>query len=182
LTRIECNLLPFPIVLVKEPFFLNLLGACSVKDTTNYHIIYETNSHLRSVIKSLSCALIVLGAAAQAADKTDPAGTWTWTQPGRNGGADRTNTLTLKMEDSKLTGKISAPGRGGQAAETAIADAKVEGDAISFVVVREYNGNSMTNKYAGKISADKITGKIESVRNGEARSNDWEAKRMDAKK
>jgi|ERR1022692_2120699 hypothetical protein len=131
-----------------------------------------------SLIKIVSCAILVLGAAAQAQDKkADPAGTWIWTTPGRNGGPDRTNTLTLKLEDSKLTGKISVPGRGGQSAETAIADAKVEGDTISFAVVREFNGNSITNKYSGKIAGDKITGKAESMRNGEAQSRDWEANR-----
>ena len=136
-----------------------------------------------SIIKSLSCALLVIGAAAQAADtKANPAGTWTWTQPGRNGGPDRTNSLTLKMEDSKLTGKLSAPGRDGQSNATAISDAKVDGDTLSFTVVREFNGNSNTNKYSGKISADKITGKMDSVRNGEAQSRDWEAKRSDEKK
>ena len=135
------------------------------------------------MVKSLSCVLLLIGTAAQAADaKTDPAGTWTWTQPGRNGGPDRTNSLALKMEDSKLTGKISAPGRGGQIAETPIAEAKVEGDAISFTVIREFNGNSMTNKYSGKISTDKITGKIEFVRNGEAQSRDWTASRVADKK
>src|SRR5437867_2025725 len=128
---------------------------------------------LTSLIKIVSCAILVMGAAAQAQDKkVDPSGAWTWTAPGRNGGPDRTNTLTLKMEDSKLTGKLMAPGRGGQSAETPIADAKVEGDTISFAIVREFNGNSITNKYSGKIAGDKIMGKTESMRNGEAQSRD----------
>src|SRR3954471_511893 len=114
--------------------------------------------------------------------KADPAGTWTWTMPGRNGGADRTNTLTLKVADSKLTGKISAPGRDGQASERDIADAKVEGEKVSFAVVREFNGNSMTNKYTGKIEGDKIVGKMTyRNRDGEEQSRDWEAKRADKK-
>ena len=140
---------------------------------------YKHKQHgFASLIKIVSCAILVLGAAAQAQDKkADPAGTWTWTTPGRNCGPDRTNTLALKIEDSKLTGKLSAPGRGGQSAETPIADAKVEGDTISFAVVREFNGNSITNKYSGKIAGDKITGKTESMRNGEAQSRDWEAMR-----
>jgi hypothetical protein len=136
-----------------------------------------------SLIKIVSCAILVLGAAAQAQDKkADPTGTWTWTTPGRNGGPDRTNTLTLKIEDSKLTGKVSAPGRDGQSVETPIADAKVEGDTISFAVVREFNGNSNTNKYSGKLAGDKITGKMEFTRNGDTQSRDWEAKRAADKK
>ena len=137
-----------------------------------------------SLTQSVCCALLVLGAAAQAADaKVDPAGTWIWTQPGRNGGADRTNSLTIKKVDAKWTGKMAAPGRGGQAAaDIDISDAKLDGDTFSFVVVREFNGNSMTNTYSGKISADKITGKSETIRNGEAQSRDWEAKRAEEKK
>lgn len=132
-----------------------------------------------SLIKIVSCAALILAAAAQAQDKkVDPSGTWTWATPGRNGGPDRTNTLTLKIEDSKLAGKLSAPGRGGQAADTAIADAKVDGDTISFAVVREFNGTSNTNKYSGKIAGDKITGKMEFTRQGETQSRDWEAMRQ----
>jgi hypothetical protein len=110
-------------------------------------------------------------------------GIWTWSTPGRNGGPDRTNTLTLKIEGSKLSGKVAAPGRGGQVAETAIAEGKIEGaENVSFVVVREFNGNSVTNKYSGKISGNKITGKIEFTRDGEAQSRNWEASRLtDAK-
>jgi hypothetical protein len=117
------------------------------------------------------------------AQDSNPEGIWTWSTPGRNGGPDRTNTLTLKIEDSKLTGKLSAPGRGGQVLETAITEGKVEGaENISFLVVREFNGNSVTNKYSGKISGNKITGKIEFTRDGEAQSRNWEASRLtDAK-
>jgi hypothetical protein len=47
--------------------------------------------------------------------------------------------------------------------------------------VRTYNGNSNTNKYSGALTADKITGKVESVnRNGEPQSHDWVAKRAAA--
>jgi hypothetical protein len=117
---------------------------------------------------------VFFGILAQAADV---AGTWTWVTPGRNGGTDRTNTLTLKIDDSKLTGKIAAPRRGGQIAETPITDGKIDGDKVSFAVVREYNGTSNTNKYTGTVSADKITGKMEFTRDGDTQSRDWEAKR-----
>ncbi len=124
-------------------------------------------------------ALLLLAAAAHAADAS---GNWTWSTPGRNGGPDRVSTLTLKAEGAKLTGKVSASGRDGKAVETPIADGKVDGDSIAFNVVREINGNSTTTKYAGKVSADKITGKIETNRDGQPQSRDWEAKRAaDAK-
>ena len=123
--------------------------------------------------------LLLLGALplAQADDKkVDPTGTYVWTQPGRNGGADRTNTLVLKLDGDKLTGKLSAPGRGGAATETEIADGKLTGADVSFSVVRTFNGNTMTNKYSGTIADGTIKGKIEFNRNGDVQSRDWEAK------
>jgi hypothetical protein len=131
-------------------------------------------------------AKIMLGAAlltgtiiqAQAQDKkVDPTGTYIWTQAGRNGGPDRTNTLVLKLDGDKLTGNVMAPGRGGAAAAaTDIADGKLTGADISFNVVRDFNGMSMTNKYTGTLADGTITGKIETMRNGEPQSRDWTAK------
>ncbi|PYK62802.1 MAG: hypothetical protein DME21_05160 [Verrucomicrobia bacterium] len=119
----------------------------------------------------------------QAQDKkADPTGTWTWTTPGRNGGPDRKSTLKLKVEGDKLTGTLSAPGRGGQSNDSAIADGKLKGDEISFTVIREFGGNKITAKYNGKISDDSIKGKIETERNGQTNSRDWEAKRETEKK
>ena len=130
--------------------------------------------------KILLGATLLMGAMiqAQAQDKkVDPTGTYIWTQAGRNGGADRTNTLVvLKLDGDKLTGKVSAPGRGGAAADTEIADGKVTGADVSFNVVRDFNGTSMTNKYSGTIADGSIKGKIESERNGQPQSRDWEAK------
>ena len=87
----------------------------------------------------------------------------------RNDGPDRTNTLTLKLEGDKLTGTLSMLRRNGEKMDTAIQDAKVAGDEISFSIVREFNGNTMTSKYSGKLSADSIKGKIDFERDGEPR-------------
>jgi hypothetical protein len=133
---------------------------------------------LPSALKAMACAAFMACAAIHA---QDAAGVWTWTTPGRNGGPDRTNSLTLKIEDSKLTGKLASPSRGGRVSETAISDAKSDGDGISFVVIREFNGNSITNRYSGKVAADKINGKIEVTRDGEVQSRNWEATRSDSK-
>jgi hypothetical protein len=128
-------------------------------------------------------AVMLAGVLAHAKDsKSDVAGTWTWTAPGRNGGPDRTNTLALQIESSKLTGKLTAPGRGGQINETPIAEGKLDGGGISFLVVREFNGNSVTNKYTGKIEGEKIHGTIQFTRNGEEQSRDWEASRATSTK
>jgi hypothetical protein len=134
----------------------------------------KIKSHIKTFLFGSTAAIALLATIAQAAD---PSGTWTWSTPGRNGAPDRVSTLTLKVEDTKLTGKVSVPGRDGNAVETPIADGKVDGDNISFDLVRQFNGNSSTNKYTGAVTADAITGKVESSRNGETQSRKWEAKR-----
>ena len=115
---------------------------------------------------------------AQAQDKkVDPSGTYMWTQAGRNGGPDRTNTLVLKLDGDKLTGKLTAPGRGGAApTPTDITEGKVTGAEVSFSVVRDMGGNSMTMKYSGKFADGAIKGKIDMDMNGNPTSRDWEAK------
>ncbi len=134
-----------------------------------------------SLLNLVTCGLLAVGSLTQlqAADKADPSGTWTWTQPGRNGGPDRKSTLKLKVDGDKVTGTISTPGRGGQAAEAEISDGKIKGDEVSFAVTREFNGNKVTSKYNGKVSGDTIKGKVERPGRdgGEARATDWEAKR-----
>src|SRR5437016_11790326 len=99
--------------------------------------------------------------AAEDNKKADPSGTWTWTTPGRNGGADRKMTLKLKVEGEKVTGTLSSPGQDGETVKNEIEDGKIKGDEISFTVTREFNGNKRTFKYHGKISAEAIKGKTE---------------------
>ena len=82
-------------------------------------------------------------------------------------------TLKLKLDGDKLTGAMV--GQNGQ--ETAIEDGQFKDGEVSFKVTRERQGNKITTKYAGKVSGDTIKGKIESERNGQPQSRDWEAKR-----
>lgn len=90
----------------------------------------------------------------------DPSGKWTYETQGRNG--PQTVTLTLKASGDSLTGSMSG-GRGGP---VDISDGKVNGDNISFSVVREFNGNQFTTKYSGKVSGDTIELTIEGPRGG----------------
>lgn len=138
------------------------------------------NMKTGKITKFLLGAALLIAATVQvrADDKTtDPSGTYIWTMPGRNGGPDRTNTLVLKLEGDKLTGKLSAPGRGGQVNDMDVADGKVSGSDVSFYVVRSFNGRSMTNNYSGTLTDGTIKGKISFVnRNGDEQTRDWEAK------
>jgi len=133
-------------------------------------------SKLLKIVRLAVCLALVSCFTANADDKkTDPTGTWKWSFTGQNG-QTRESTLTLKLDGDKLTGSLA--GRNG---DTAIANAAVKGDEISFEVTREFNGNKVTSKYTGKLSGDSIKGKIESTRDGQPQSRDWDAKRETAK-
>lgn len=136
---------------------------------------------LTPLLQSAVCLAFALGLTAFAqdkkAEKTDASGTWTWTAAGRGGGEGRKLTLKLKADGDKLTGTMSAPNRQGEARETAIEDGKIKGDEITFAVTREGNNGKLVTKYSAKISGDTLKGKIETERDGQTRSRDWEAKR-----
>lgn len=125
------------------------------------------------LIKTAACGLLLVGLVAQAQDakKVNPTGKWSWTSPGRDG-ATRTNTMTLKLDGEKLTGTVA-----GRQQDTEIGDAKLTGEEISFTVTREFQGNKIVQKFKGKVTSDKIVGKVESNRDGETTSRDWEAKK-----
>src|SRR5947209_16177581 len=87
--------------------------------------------------------LLVIAIGAFAADVS---GKWTYEAPGRGGGPGRPTTITLVQEGSKLTGEVPGMGRGGDnpPPPSKIENGKVDGDMVSFEVVREFNGNKMT--------------------------------------
>jgi hypothetical protein len=134
-------------------------------------------AQLRSLFAALLVGTLLFGFTA-AVSAVDPSGTWTWSTPGRNGGPAREMTLKLKLDGEKLTGSVTMPGRqGGDPVTTEIAEGKFKNDEVTFTVTREYNGNKMVTKYSGKVTAESIKGKIESERQGQPTSRDWEAKK-----
>jgi hypothetical protein len=80
----------------------------------------------------------------------DASGKWTAEMQGRNGNT-MTVTMNLKADGDKLSVTVS-----GRAGDTEISDGKVDGDTVSFSVVREFNGNKMTQHYNGKLDGDTI--------------------------
>lgn len=112
----------------------------------------------------LSCLL------AMAAFAADVTGKWTAEVQGR-GGNTQTVTMNLKADGSALTGTVS--GRNG---DSQITNGKVDGDTISFTVVREFQGNSVKINYTGKVSGDEI--KFTQQREGgEGKGQEFTAKR-----
>lgn len=80
----------------------------------------------------------------------DVSGKWTAEMQGRDGNT-MTITMNLKADGDKLTGTVS-----GRRGDTDISDGKIEGDNVSFSVVREFNGNQFKQSYKGKLDGDTI--------------------------
>jgi len=76
-------------------------------------------------------------------------GKWTAQVPGRQGPQD--TTFNFKAEGEKLTGTMS-----GRQGDVAISDGTIKGNAVSFKVVREFNGNKFTLAYKGTLDGDTI--------------------------
>jgi len=81
-------------------------------------------------------------------------GTWELTSTTQQG--TRTSTLTIKED---MTGTYKS-----RDTETPIKDLKVEDDLVSFKIVREFQGNSVTMEFKGKIDGATLTGQFISER------------------
>jgi len=114
---------------------------------------------------TLLTALLAVGAFA-----ADVTGKWSAEVPGR-GGQARTQTIDLKADGATLTGSI---GMGDNS--TAITDGKVDGDTVSFKVVREMNGNTIKSSYVGTVAGDEIKFKM-SVEGRDGPAREFTAKR-----
>jgi hypothetical protein len=100
--------------------------------------------------RKLFWALALVGVLALSAFAADVSGKWK-AEFQTPDGQTRTSNLTLKADGETLTGTISS--RGG---DTAISEGKVSGDEISFVVVRDFQGQQMKSQYKGKVAGDEI--------------------------
>jgi hypothetical protein len=91
----------------------------------------------------------------------------------RSDGTPMESTLQLKQSGDKLTGTQSFNDN-----ETELKNGQVEADQVTFTILRERDGRTVTAKYKGKIQKDgSIKGEIESDWTGEVRKLEWEAKK-----
>jgi hypothetical protein len=121
-------------------------------------------------VVAAAAVVLALVAIVNAADSLT--GTWKWSE--ERGGQARERTAKLKVDGDKLTGSIL--GRDNQ--ENPIADGSFKDGKVSFSYTREFNGNKFTSKYTGTLSGDSIKGKVESQRDGQTQSADWNATRQ----
>jgi hypothetical protein len=96
----------------------------------------------------VTALLGILSVVAVAADVT---GKWTAEAPGRDGNTVQ-NTFVFKADGAKLTGTLD----NGNGNPVDIAGGKVEGDTISFYVVRSFGGNDIKIAFKGAVSGSEI--------------------------
>jgi hypothetical protein len=94
--------------------------------------------------------LVALGA--------DVDGKWMSEAQGKRG----PQTLTLKASGDKLTGTLDG-GRGGP---VEITEGMVHGNDVMFKVVREFNGNKVTQEYKGTVAGSDLKLSVAGGQNG----------------
>ena len=97
-------------------------------------------------LRTLAC-LVATAVTMLAADIN---GKWTATMQGRNGNS-REVTYNLKADGSKLTGTMTTP-----MGEREIENGKIDGDTVSWSQTMNFQGESRTMNYTGKVEGDVI--------------------------
>src|SRR3982750_558467 len=94
--------------------------------------------------------LTLMALFAFAASAADVSGNWTGSAEGPNGAITR--TFTFKQDGAKLTGETNSEYTG----KSTITDGKIEGDAISFSITANFQGEERKLTYKGKVAGDTI--------------------------
>ena len=81
-------------------------------------------------------------------------------------------TAELKQDGEKVTGFVLV-----QELKTAIEKGQFKDGQLTFEIPREYGGVKFTSRYSGKVTGDKIAGKIVSGTAPVERTYEWSAKR-----
>ena len=106
-------------------------------------------------LKIFLTGTVLILAMAMTAAAADVAGKWIAEQESPMG--TQQTTFTFTVNGGTLTGTVSG-GRGG---DSEISEGKVDGDDISFAVVRTMGENEMKTLYKGKVSGNEIKFTVE---------------------
>lgn len=103
---------------------------------------------MKAIVAMMAMTVAVLAA--------DINGNWKGTAEGPNGTLER--KFTFKVDGTKLTGETESEFTG----KSRIEDGKVEGEAVSFTIKANIQGNDVTLEYSGTATASgfKMTSKI----------------------
>jgi len=116
---------------------------------------------MKNIARGVACALVCLVAAspvwAQETETANVAGKWEMSSESQRG--TQTSTFTFEQEGNVLTGTVD-----GQRGETPISSGSVEGNEITFTVVRGMGDRSQEFTYKGTVDGDTISGSTSTPR------------------
>ncbi len=125
--------------------------------------------HTALLMALLSTAALTMAPAPVAAQNL--AGVWEITR--ETGRGTSTQTLTLTVEGSTLTGTLSftgggrrGGGGGGGPQSFEISNGTIDGNSFSFTVTLSFGGNSFEQSYSGTITGETLSGTVQGGRGG----------------
>ena len=120
---------------------------------------------MRKVVPLAFMAILMAISAPLQAQEVTGSWTLTYSQMGRQGGQAREVSMdvTLQQDGATITGTAlmamrGRGGGGGEPQEVPITDGKVEGDKITFSVVRGMGERTMTLVYSGTVAGSTMEG------------------------
>ncbi len=101
-------------------------------------------------MKCFSVLMTMMAVFALTVSAADVSGTWKATVETPNGAME--TTFVFKVEAGKITGTASM----GQMGDSPISEGKVDGDTVSFAVVRQGPNGDFRINYTGKATGDEM--------------------------
>ncbi|MGB6945127.1 MAG: hypothetical protein WBE37_22200 [Bryobacteraceae bacterium] len=105
---------------------------------------------MRTIRASIRCTIALAALTLWVSSAADIDGKWTGQVQGRNG--PQTQTLMLKADGNTLTGSV----QGGRGGPVDITNGTIDGNNVSFTVVREFNDNKITQEYKGMLAGGEL--------------------------
>jgi hypothetical protein len=104
---------------------------------------------MKTIRASVQCLIALAALTLWVSFAADIDGKWTGQVEGRNG--PQTQTIMLKADGGTLTGSVQ-----GRQGAVDISNGTIDGSNVSFSVVREFNGNKITQQYKGTLSGGEL--------------------------
>ena len=105
---------------------------------------------MKTINASIRCVIVLAAVTLWVSFAADIDGKWTGQIQGRNG--PQSQTIMLKSSGNTLTGSV----QGGRRGPVEISNGTIDGNNVSFTVVREFGENKITQEYKGTISGGEL--------------------------
>ena len=105
---------------------------------------------MKTIRASMRCMIALTALTLWVSFAADIDGKWTGQVEGRNG--PQTQTIMLKADGNTLTGNL----QGGRGGAVEISNGTIDGNNVSFTVVREFQDNKITQEYKGTLSGGEL--------------------------